>query len=114
MQNKFLSRMIILILVFFLGSLLITGCSSNPYRESTGQYADSSALTAKVKSALWADKDVSGWSINVATFKDAVELNGFVNTHAQKIRATKIAKKVPGVKAVINNLVVKTQIKTLQ
>ena len=106
MKNKFMLRNFFLVPV----SLFVLGCSSTPYRESTGQYIDSSTLTAKVKSALWADKSVSGWSINVVTFKDVVELNGFVNTYGEKVRATKIVRKVPGVKVVINNLVVKTTV----
>jgi osmotically-inducible protein OsmY len=45
--------------------------------------------------------------VNVDTFKGTVQLNGFVNTRGQKNKAADIAKTVPGVKEVVNNITVR-------
>lgn len=91
-----------------LGGTFVTGCSSTSTRESTGEYIDSSALTAKVKSALIKDETVRARDVEVETFRGTVQLSGFVDTEAQKERATAIARSVQGVRDVKNNLIVKT------
>jgi osmotically-inducible protein OsmY len=90
-----------------LGGSFITGCSSTRTRESTGEYIDSSALTAKVKSALVADEIVRARDIQVETFRATVQLSGFVDSETQKERATAVARSVQGVRDVKNNLIVK-------
>lgn len=90
-----------------LGGTFVTGCSSTSTRESTGEYIDSSALTAKVKSALIKDETVRARDVEVETFRGTVQLSGFVDTEAQKERATAIARSVQGVRDVKNNLIVK-------
>lgn len=90
-----------------LGGAFVSGCSSTSTRESTGQYIDSSALTAKVKAALVSDEVVKARDVQVETFKSTVQLSGFVDTEAQKERATSVALSVPGVQVVKNNLIVK-------
>lgn len=86
---------------------LITACAANSARESTGEYIDDSAITARVKNELLQDKDVSGLQVNVETFKGRVQLSGFVSTQDEKIKAEKLARSVPGVKSVSNDLIVK-------
>jgi hyperosmotically inducible periplasmic protein len=83
------------------------GCTSTRTQESTGEYVDSSVVTAKVKAALIKDPMLDGLAIGVDTFKDRVSLSGFVDNTAQKERATVVASSVNGVKKVENNLVVK-------
>jgi hyperosmotically inducible protein len=61
-----------------------------------------------VKSALFADPQVSGFAVNVDTYDRVVQLSGFVDTQAQKDRADQLARGTEGVRAVKNNLVVKT------
>lgn len=87
--------------------LLITNCASTPQQESTGQYIDNSAITMKVKTALISDQEIRGFAISVKTYKGVVELSGFVNTLAEKRKADELAREVPGVKAVVDALVVK-------
>ena len=87
---------------------LLAACAANSTRESTGEYIDDSAITAKVKNELLQDKDVSGLQVNVETFRGRVQLSGFVSTHEEKIKAGKLAYNVPGVKSVSNDLIVKT------
>jgi osmotically-inducible protein OsmY len=68
---------------------------------------DSSVITTKVKTALLADPDVSGLAIEVETFKDVVQLSGFVDTKEQAQKAVEIARNVEGVRSVKNSLIVK-------
>jgi hyperosmotically inducible periplasmic protein len=90
-----------------LSSTLIASCSTAQSRESTGQYLDSSVITTKVKTKLLADESVSGSAITVRTYKNVVQLSGFVNDNYQKYRAEKIARSVPGVKFVEDDIIVK-------
>lgn len=53
------------------------------------------------------DPAVDAAGIGVATHEGAVTLTGFVNTYAAKLAAERAAKRVRGVRAVANDLVVK-------
>ncbi len=85
----------------------VAACSSTPQRESTGEYVDSAAITAKVKTALLNEPGLKSTQISVETFKDVVQLSGFVDTSDNKSRAGDIVRNVQGVRAVKNDLVVK-------
>jgi hyperosmotically inducible protein len=87
--------------------LFSTGCAATATRESTGEYVDDSTITAKVKADLIGDDTVKAHQITVETYKGIVQLSGFVDTSEQKDRAEEIAKNVPGVKDVTNNITVK-------
>ncbi|BBB15222.1 transport-associated protein [Candidatus Rickettsiella viridis] len=76
-------------------------------QESTGQYVDNSVITLKVKSKLLADPDLKSLAISVMSYKGQVKLTGFVDTDAEKLQATKLAKQVEGVTNVTNALIVK-------
>lgn len=89
-------------------AISLSSCAGTPTNESTGQYLDSSVITSKVKSQLLVTKNIDSTAINVTTYKDTVQLSGFVNTQAQKELAAQTAANVNGVNTVINNLVVKT------
>jgi osmotically-inducible protein OsmY len=86
---------------------LIVGCAGDRYNKSTGEVIDDAAITSKVKTAMLADPDVKGLAVKVQTYKGEVQLSGFVNTQAQKDRATEIARGVKGVTWVKNDVVVK-------
>lgn len=88
-------------------AMIVPGCTSSPKQESTGEYIDSSSITAKVKAAVLAEPGLSSMQIGVETFKDEVQLSGFVNSAQAKSRAESVAFGVPGVKSVRNDLVVK-------
>src|SRR5690349_21568978 len=91
----------------FMSLALITGCTSSHKAESTGQYVDSSVITTKVKAKLLADDVVQGLPITVTTYKNTVQLSGFVNTPQQKVRADNLAKSVEGVESVRDALIIK-------
>ena len=95
------------LLMSFILATTLTGCSSTPYDESTGQYFDSTAVTTKVKTRLFDALGSSTFSIKVKTYKDMVQLSGFVDSEMIKQRAGLIAFNTVGVKSVKNDLIVK-------
>jgi hyperosmotically inducible protein len=88
-------------------ALTAAGCESTPKQESTGEYVDATVISTKVRAKIAADKQVSIFDIDVKTFKDTVQLSGFVNTGAEKVRAGQLAAAVDGVRRVENNITVK-------
>lgn len=94
------------ILVLF-SCLCIISCSTTPQHESPGEFFDSSTVTTKVKASLINELGSSGFSIQVKTFKDEVQLSGFVNDNYVRQRAAVIAAGVEGVKRVRNSILIK-------
>jgi len=88
-------------------ALMLVSCAGSPKGESTGEYLDSAAITAKVKAELAIDDRTSALQIEVETFKDAVILSGFVDSEIEKMAAQEIAEGTEGVESVKNSLVVK-------
>lgn len=88
-------------------ALTLAACASTGKTESVGEYIDDTTITARVKTALLQDKDVSGLAINVETFKGTVQLSGFAKSRAEAARAHEIARKVPGVKSVRNDILLR-------
>lgn len=97
----------ILLIGFF--SLILLACSASPYSESAGEYLDSSTTTTKVKASLVDQLGTGGLFVNVKTYKDEVQLSGFVDTQRIKLRAGSIAAGVEGVRSVSNNIIVKSR-----
>jgi len=99
--------------VFMLCSLIavgaLTACASTPTRQSTGQLVDDTALVARVKTALGKDAISSLWTIEVETFKGAVQITGFVDSEENRDQAGSIVSSVSGVDLVVNSLIVKPQ-----
>ena len=83
------------------------GCASTPTREGTGEYIDDSAITTKVKAAIFNDPSLKVFQINVETFKGEVQLSGFVDSAQSVKKAGEVARGVKGVTSVKNNLIVK-------
>jgi osmotically-inducible protein OsmY len=95
------------VLLVLLALAVIAGCATTRTKESSGEYVDSSVITAKVKAAIFDDPALKVFDITVETFKDVVQLSGFVNSAEIRSRAGVVAGRVSGVKSVKNNLVVK-------
>src|SRR5947207_563905 len=68
---------------------------------------DNAGTTARVRSALTADKVAPGMTINVDSKSGVVTLSGQVGNATQKARAEQVARKTKGVAKVINHLTVK-------
>lgn len=92
-----------LLLALGLGS----GCAGTATKPSTGEYIDDGVVTARVKTALLRDKVTPGTQIQVETFRGVVQLSGFVGTVAEKDHAAEVARTVPGVQKVVNNITLK-------
>jgi osmotically-inducible protein OsmY len=80
------------------------GCAATRTQESTGQYMDDTAITAKVKSAIFQDPNLKSAEINVETFKGVVQLSGFVNSEADINRAVTVTRNIDGVRSVKNDM----------
>jgi osmotically-inducible protein OsmY len=80
------------------------GCASSATQESTGQYMDDTAITAKVKTAIFNEETLKSAEINVETFKGAVQLSGFVGTQSDINKAVAVTKAVSGVRSVKNDM----------
>jgi osmotically-inducible protein OsmY len=84
------------------------GCTtSSNTTETTGQYVDDATITTKVKSAILAEPGLKTMQIGVETYKNVVQLSGFVDNDQTRTRAADVAAKIPGVKSVRNDLVTK-------
>ena len=91
---------------FLAAAILVTaaGCASTSTQESTGQYLDDSAITAKVKAAIFNEPTLKSAEINVETFKGRVQLSGFVSSRASMDRAVTVARGVGGVTSVKDDM----------
>jgi osmotically-inducible protein OsmY len=85
----------------------VVGCSSSPTKESTGEYIDDAAITAKVKAAIFNEPTLKATEINVETYKGDVQLSGFVAQPQDATKAADVARGVKGVASVKNDIRVK-------
>ncbi len=77
------------------------------HQDNDGRILSDTAVTAKVKATLLAEKGIPSTAISVETYEGRVLLSGFVDTAAVKAKAGQVTAGVSGVKQVQNNLVVK-------
>jgi len=87
--------------------LSVLGCAATSTQESTGEYIDDSVITSKVKTAILNEPSLKVFQISVDTNKNVVQLSGSVATGAERAKATEIARSVPGVRSVKNDLLLK-------
>jgi hyperosmotically inducible periplasmic protein len=84
-----------------------TGCAITSGQSSAGQYVDDTTITARVKARYAKDEDVAATRINVETLKGVVQLSGFATSAAEKSKAVTLAREVPGVKDVRDDIIVR-------
>ena len=94
----------VLMLAVAASVVTLAGCGSTATQSGTGQYLDDTAITGKVKAAIFNDASLKSAEINVETFKGAVQLSGFVNSQADIQRAVAVTQGVAGVKSVKNDM----------
>jgi osmotically-inducible protein OsmY len=80
------------------------GCASTSTNEGTGEYFDDTVVTGKVKAAIFNEPTLKSTEINVETFKGVVQLSGFVNSREDVNKAVAVARQVPGVASVKNDM----------
>ncbi len=85
----------------------ISACSVASNQETAGNYVDDTAITAKVKTAIFEDPSLKSMQISVETMKDVVQLSGFVDSQQSRGRAGDVARSVNGVRSVKNDLIVR-------
>jgi hyperosmotically inducible protein len=100
---KFLNRFILCVLLL----TVVTACTDNNKRESTGEYLDDMVISTKIRATFLGDARLKTFSIDVETYKGIVQLSGFVDSQQEAERAVQLARTIKGVKAVHNSLIVK-------
>ena len=101
-------RNIVIHCLVLLMLITLVACASTRTHESTGEYVDDSVITTQVKSLLAKDDFFKSFhQISVETYKGVVQLSGFVNSQQAVDKAGQLARSVPGVKSVKNDLIVK-------
>ena len=88
--------------------LTAAGCAVTRGQQTAGAYIDDTAITASVKTRMLDDTRVAGTSITVETLNGTVMLSGFAKSQAERAAAESIARKVDGVKAVKNEITVRS------
>jgi osmotically-inducible protein OsmY len=101
MKHRHLPAALVLALAALTG---LSACQSTPTQESTGQYMDDTAITTKVKAAIFNEPSLKSAEINVETFKGVVQLSGFVGSQTDINMALRVAQGVAGVRSVRNDM----------
>jgi len=102
-----LNRFFAIFFAMLAATVFTVGCTATRTQESTGQYIDDTAITAKVKAAILNDPVLKASEINVETFKGRVQLSGFVRSRSDIDRAVSVVQGVKGVQTVANDMRVK-------
>lgn len=102
-------KTLILATAVALGSLASTGCAVSSGQSSVGQFVDDATITTRVKARFADDPQVSAMRIGVETLNGTVQLSGFARTQAEKEQAMRVARNVPDVRNVKNDIVVRPQ-----
>lgn len=93
--------------IALVAALALGACAPTRTNEGTSAYVDDAAITSKVKAAILEDPALKVMQINVTTYKDVVQLSGFVDRRQMIGRTGRVASRVSGVASVENNLIVK-------
>ncbi|MDO9468449.1 MAG: BON domain-containing protein [Thiobacillus sp.] len=98
----------------FMGVSLLTaslltmgGCTVMRGQSTVGQAVDDSAITTQVKARFAESPVVSALAISVQTVHGVVQLSGFAKNVSERTTAESIARQVPNVKSVKNDIIVK-------
>ena len=100
---KFLSKTLPLLATALMLAVLV-GCAGTDTRSSTGEYLDDTAITTRVKAAIFNHSDLRSSEINVETFRNVVQLSGFVSSQAEIDTAVALVRSVSGVQSVKNDM----------
>jgi hyperosmotically inducible protein len=87
--------------------LSVVSCAAMEGRETSGQYVDDATISTRVRAAFVGDKTVQATEVHVETMQGIVELSGFVDNRNVENRAVDIARHVPDVKGVRDEIVVR-------
>lgn len=85
-------------------AVVLSACAATSSQRTAGETVDDSVVLARVKAALIENDTTKARQINVDVYRGVVQLNGFVDSDAEKSTAARVAKNVEGVRDVRNNL----------
>ena len=88
--------------------IAMPGCAVTRGQETVGAYVDDSAITTAVKARFVEAKEVDASAISVETLNGTVMLSGFAKSSTEKASAETLTWKVNGVKAVKNQITVRS------
>lgn len=96
-------------LALFAGTLMATAApvmagDTDTKERTAGQVVDDMSIAARLKTALATDSLTDAIDIDIEVDKDQVQLNGWVDSEAERDRAGEIAMNTKGVASVSNNL----------
>lgn len=101
-------KKLILASMIAVGGLVVSGCAVSGGQSTVGQYVDDATITTRVKARMAEDPAVSAMRISVETLDGTVQLSGFATSQAEKDKAALVARGVPDVRDVRNNIIVRT------
>jgi osmotically-inducible protein OsmY len=88
--------------------IAMPGCAVTRSQETVGAYVDDSAITTAVKARFVGNNEVDASAISVETLNGTVMLSGFAKNSNEKAVAEALTWKVKGVKAVKNEIAVRS------
>lgn len=100
--NRLASLAAVLLLAVSLGA-----CDAISGRETPGEYVDDTTITTRVIAEIIQDPSLKKFQVSVETFQNVVQLSGFVDSPQNVSRAGELARNVPGVRSVRNDLLVR-------
>ena len=80
--------------------LCVISCASSSTKRHFGEVVDDAVISNRLKFKFLKDKMVSGFDINIDTFKGIVSLRGQVTDQSQIDRAIELAERENGVRSV--------------
>jgi hyperosmotically inducible periplasmic protein len=88
--------------------LTLPGCAVTRGQSTVGAYIDDSTITTQVKARMVENKQVDAAAISVETLNGTVMLSGFAKSATERVTAESIARGVNGVKAVRNEIAIRS------
>lgn len=84
-----------------------SGCAVVRDQQTVGSYVDDTTITTRVKTKFAEDQTVSAMAIGVETLQGVVQLSGFAKSADERTMAERLARSVPGVRSVKNDITVR-------
>jgi hyperosmotically inducible protein len=88
--------------------LSTAACAVMEGEQTAGSYVDDATISTQVRAKIVQDSSVSLTDVNVETYRGEVQLTGFVKSASEKARAAELARTVKGVRAVKNDITIRS------
>ncbi|MDA8963370.1 BON domain-containing protein [Pseudomonadales bacterium] len=92
--------------VALLGGAAVAGYEVTKDERNASEVANDARIVADIKQKLLRDKTISGWDVNVDSYKGEITLHGNVVSQTAKERALLIAQSVKGVSKITSKLII--------